>query len=362
MRRAIFYTIVPFLMACGRTEDNNNSNEVPNPQPTPTNYTSYFVGNKTDAKVSALGGICLMGGATEDDNAMKWFLNRANGGDVLILRASGADGYNKYFYADLGVKVNSVETIVFNDKSASNVAYILDKIEKSEAIWFAGGDQWKYIDYWRNTPIQTKINEALKRNVVIGGTSAGMAIQGKYIFSAQKGSVTSSEALANPYDEKVTVDNAPFIDNSILSNVITDTHFDNPDRKGRLVAFMARTQKDKNIFIKAIAAEEYTAVCISPDGIASVYGDEGKDDFAYFVQHNCELTNPSPEKVENASPLIWDRDSKALKVYKIKGTSTGNNTIDLKNWKNVKGGIWEDWSVNNSTVKIISSTTSPNCK
>ena len=49
-------------------------------------YTSYFTGNTTDVVVNALGGVCLMGGASEDDNAMQWFLQRANGGDVLVLR------------------------------------------------------------------------------------------------------------------------------------------------------------------------------------------------------------------------------------------------------------------------------------
>ena len=44
-------------------------------------YTSYFTGSSQDAQVSSAGGICLMGGATEDDNAMQWFLQRANGGD-----------------------------------------------------------------------------------------------------------------------------------------------------------------------------------------------------------------------------------------------------------------------------------------
>ena len=74
------------------------------------NYTSSFTGNSSDSQQSANGGICLMGGAAEDDNAMKWFLERANGGDVLVIRASGSDGYNDYFYTDLGIPVNSVET------------------------------------------------------------------------------------------------------------------------------------------------------------------------------------------------------------------------------------------------------------
>ena len=43
---------------------------------------------------------------------MQWFLEQANGGDVLVLRASGSDGYNQYLYNDLGINVNSVESIV----------------------------------------------------------------------------------------------------------------------------------------------------------------------------------------------------------------------------------------------------------
>ena len=83
-------------------------------------YTSYFTGNETDVVTSPMGGICLMGGSTENDEAMKWFLNRADGGDVLVIRASGSDGYNDYLFSELGVTVNSVETIVFLGAPASN--------------------------------------------------------------------------------------------------------------------------------------------------------------------------------------------------------------------------------------------------
>ena len=72
------------------------------------NFISYFSGNTTDALTVPKGGICLMGGSTEDDNAMKWFLQQADGGDVLVLRTSGANGYNSYLYSALGIPVNSV--------------------------------------------------------------------------------------------------------------------------------------------------------------------------------------------------------------------------------------------------------------
>ena len=70
-------------------------------------YTSYFTGNATDVATSPQGGVCLMGGAGEDDHAMAWFLERVDGGDVLVLRCSGSDGYNDYLYSELSVDVES---------------------------------------------------------------------------------------------------------------------------------------------------------------------------------------------------------------------------------------------------------------
>lgn len=315
------------------------------------NYTSYFTGNTTDVVTTPAGGICLMGGATEDDNAMRWFLRKVNGGDILVLRASGSSGYNGYLYSTLGIPVNSVETIVCNNAAASNDPYILRKIQQAEAIWFAGGDQWAYVSYWRNSPVASAINQAIQqRHVVVGGTSAGMAIQGKHYFSARNGSVTSATALANPYSNLVTVDSAAFLTNSRLHNVITDTHFDNPDRKGRLVTFLSRIFTDYGVYAKAIACDEYTAVCIDANGTASVFGNyPANDDNAYFIQSNCELLAKAPENCTPGNALTWNLGGQALRVYRIKGNSTGSNTFNLNSWQAGNGGSWLNWSVANGT-------------
>lgn len=325
-------------------------------------YTSYYTGNPQNINVSGLGGICLMGGATEDDEAMKWFLRRANGGDVLVLRASGSDGYNDYLYADLGIAVNSVETIVFNDASAAYNSYVKQKINRAEAIWFAGGDQWNYITYFRNSPVDSIIRaRKVTNNIVIGGTSAGMAIQGQAYFSAQNGTIYSEDALANPYNPAVTVDSAKFMGNTFLENTITDTHFDDPDRKGRLAVFMARMFTDYSMDARAIACDEYTAVCIDENGIAEIYGGwPTYDDNAYFVQINCENTNQTPESCINAQPLTWNRNESALKVYAVKGTSTGNNKFDLNTWLTGEGGIWQHWFIQNGIFQEIGSG-APDC-
>lgn len=325
-------------------------------------YTSYFTGNQTDKVTSPEGGICLMGGATEDDNAMRWFLQRAGGGDVLVLRASGADGYNDYMYTIPGVSLNSVETIVCSSASASNNPYVLQKIRQAEAIWFAGGDQWKYISYWQNTAVDSLINQAIQeRNIAVGGTSAGMAIMGGYRFSARNGTVNSASALANPFDAKVTVDSQIFLDNRFLRDVITDTHFDNPDRSGRLAVFLARIFNDYGAKARAIACDEYTAVCIDTSGIARVYGGAPLyDDNAWFIQVNCEIPEPAPESCSPGQSLTWNLNGKALNVCRIRGEATGAGIFNLNNWKSETGGNWFNWSVSQGSLNSITGS-APEC-
>jgi cyanophycinase-like exopeptidase len=315
-------------------------------------FTSYFTGNRMDTAAITGGGICLMGGAEENDEAMRWFLLRSNHGDVLVLRASGADGYNDYLYKDLGIKVHSVETIVFNNPEASKEDYIHQKIKNAEAIWIAGGDQSDYVKYWRHTSVDSLINDAIeRRHVVIGGTSAGMAIMGGFYYTALYESATSEEALADPYNSDITVDSAGFIHNRYLEHVITDTHYDGRHRMGRHVAFMARIFTDWGVEPKGIACEEYAAVCIDTTGLARCYGGGPvKKDFTYFLQTNCELSDREPENCTAGNPLDWNLNNKALKVYKINGTAEGENTFNLNDWATGTGGTWEDWYVKQGTL------------
>jgi len=301
-----------------------------------------------------MGGLCLMGGATDNDDAIRWFLQRANGGDVLVLRSDLSDGYNDYFYTDMGVSLNSVETIVCLNPSASSDPYVLSRIQQAEAIWFAGGDQWEYISLWRNTAVDSLIRQGVReRNLVVGGTSAGMAIQGQYYFSAQNGTVTSPAALANPFNNQVTVDSARFLAHPLMRQVITDTHFDNPDRGGRALVFLARILTSFGDTALAIACDEYTAVCVDTTGTARVFGTYPEyEDYAYFIQPNCALTVGSPEVCEPGEPLTWNRDGLAVKVYRVPGTADGVVAFDVTNREAFGGGTWQDWSVDEGDLAV----------
>lgn len=317
-------------------------------------YQSYFTGNPVDAVTSPTGGICLMGGSTESDAAMRWFLRSADGGDVLVLRASGADGYNDYFFSELGVPVNSVETLVFTGPEASDDGYIHDKIKKAEAIWIAGGDQWNYVKYWRGTPIAGLIREAVQnRHIAIGGTSAGMAVLGGFYFSARFDTVTSDTALANPYDRRVAVDSAGFLAPAILKNVITDTHYANRNRQGRHVTFMARILVDYEVRATGIACDETVAVCIPSEGPARVFGTYPEtENKAYFIQTHTALADVTPGNCAENTPLDWNIGAQTLKVYAVYGTPDGANSFDLSDWQTGTGGAWETWYADHGALKM----------
>lgn len=325
------------------------------------NYTEYVTGNTNDVNTSHEFGICLMGGATESDDAMRWFLQKAQGGDVVVLRASGSDGYNNYFYSELGITINSVRSIVINNAAGAIDPYVLDKVAKAEAIWFAGGDQFNYVSYFKNNTLEDALNTFINtKQGVIGGTSAGMAILGNYYFDAANGTVTSATALNDPYDPKVSLGYNDFLEIPFLEDVITDSHYDDPDRRGRHSVFMARFAQDNGARSFGIACDEYTAVCVEADGTAHVYGEYPTyDDFAYFIQANC-VANYAPEDCSSEQPLHWVGTNDALKVYKVGGTVNGENFFDISDWENASGGEWQNWYVQNGNL-MTSAATNPQC-
>ena len=80
-----------------------------------TTVVTYLTGDAADVTTNATGGLILMGGGTDVDAAIKWFLQKAGGGDGVVIRATGSNGYNNYMYNM--VAVNSVETIIIDSRA-----------------------------------------------------------------------------------------------------------------------------------------------------------------------------------------------------------------------------------------------------
>jgi cyanophycinase len=238
-------------------------------------YTAYVSGSTVDVQTTPLGGVLLAGGGTDSDAAMRWLLAQGGTrgtlkyGDVVVLRTSGTNGYNKYL---VNFGANSVTSIVISSVAGANSDYVRNAIAKAEVVFLAGGDQSTYVNLWTGTALQTAVNARVAAGYPIGGTSAGLAVLGPYVYAAFNASSVSSTVMANPYDASVTLTRALFTV-PVLSNLITDSHFVVRDRMGRLATFLARLQQDGTATApRGLGVDERSAMGVTAAGVGTVFG------------------------------------------------------------------------------------------
>jgi cyanophycinase-like exopeptidase len=233
----------------------------------------YYVTGNPDATVAVTrppseDSLVLMGGGPDVDEAFRWMISRAGirpgtGGRFVVLQASARDTYGSYIFASdatlsttatpvdgwvggASLGLTSVEAINVPSTGAANDDFVNAVVARADAIFITGGDQSNYIAYWKGTALERTLQAALARHVPVGGTSAGMAVLGQFDFTAARGTVTSAQALSDPYNKYMTFDPAPlslsggFLTPDALADVITDTHLDSRDRMGRFMTFIAR--------------------------------------------------------------------------------------------------------------------------
>jgi hypothetical protein len=158
----------------------------------------------------------------------------------------------------------------------------------------------------------------------------------------------------------VTLGYNDFLQIPFMQDVVTDSHFADLDRQGRLTTFMTRFVKYLGIRPFGIACKDYTAVCVEPNGAAHVYGEFPQyNEFAYFLQGNC-VEDFAPETCVAGQPLTWNWSAEAVKVYKVPETDNGTHYFDIADWSTGSGGTWQNWYVNSGTFATISDT-NPNC-
>ncbi len=242
------------------------------PPARPAGLTAYEVGNPADTQVDPTGpALVLMGGGADVDEAFAWWRSYLQGGDVVVLRTSGADGYNDYLFDEIG-GCDSVETLLVTTKALADDPYVAFKVSHAEGIFLTGGDQATYLEAWKGTALQDAVHAAWARGAVVGGTSAGCAVLGEFAFAAYNDTVYSDEALADPYNLYMTMERG-FLSLHLADGVVTDTHFGERDRMGRLVAFLARIEQDGwGDPVTGMGIDENTALVVAPDGTGTVMG------------------------------------------------------------------------------------------
>jgi cyanophycinase len=127
-------------------------------------------------------------------------------------------------------------------------------LREARGVWFVGGRQWKYVDAYAGTPAEEWFRDVLRRGGVIGGSSAGAAIQADYMVRGDP--LGNKDISAEGYEQGL----------DFLPGTTIDIHV---SQRGRLseMTGLIRTYPQ----LLGIALDEQTAVEVHGH-LASVLG------------------------------------------------------------------------------------------
>ncbi len=233
----------------------------------------------------ATGYIVAVGGGSENqggwsDAPYRRIVQYAGYGKVVILSVNAEDEWLPNYFKFLGA--SAAVNLRIQSKSVADQQATYDAIISAQAVFIKGGDQWNYVNYWKNTKTAAALQAVFARGGVLSGTSAGAMVLGEIVFTAANGSIDTKDALKNPFVSRIAIDDNVF---NLLPGVLFDTHFIERARFGRLPVFMQKYYFTSGRNILGIGIDDATAVCIDTLGIAEVFG-TGAVSFFYTKSPN----------------------------------------------------------------------------
>jgi cyanophycinase len=135
-----------------------------------------------------------------------------------------------------------------NDREVASTEKFFEPLKTATAVWFSGGSQQRIADAYIGTLVETELYKLVQRGGVIGGSSAGAAIQSRVMI---KGGDTQPK-ISTGLD--------------LLPGAIIDQHFLKRNRLNRLIEAV-RVHPE----LIGLGIDEGTAIVVS-DGIYRILG------------------------------------------------------------------------------------------
>jgi hypothetical protein len=299
-------------------------------------------------------GLLLDGGGALDapSSSLQWAHNLLAGtngvtprfGNIIVLRAFDANIYDKPFY-QYGL-FSSVRTIRIPPCATdADIDALVPLIDRADAVYFAGGDQANYVR-WKHTQLIRAVRRVYARGGLVGGGSAGLAVQGAVVFDSVAGDkldeiVTTENAVKNPFEKSISF-TTDFFAWPALADTITDTHFVVRNRFGRTVVFIARIIHDAllpNVAeVYGLGIDQASSVGVGPDGFGIVFNAPGGKG-AYLVR------GTPPDPLTGDGPIDY--------TVRVSHVARNGERFDLLHKKTADG--WYPITVNGAHAPFYSS-------
>lgn len=242
-------------------------------------------------------GLVLSGGGLSQmpyQRVFKWMREHIDApagkraGNLVVLKAADDERYYTDTFYNASRFAFVQEILIPPCATRAQVDAMAKYVDRSDAVLFSGGDQSHYV-IWKGSTLIAAIKRLYARGGVVGGGSAGLAIQGEVVYDSVAGdrvlpddeNVATSDAVKNPYEPAISFTTG-FFSWPPMNDTITDTHVARRDRFGRMTAFMARAVHDRLVTqprIYGVAVDEGAVLLVDSHGIATLiaraHGDGG---------------------------------------------------------------------------------------
>lgn len=201
------------------------------------------------------GTLVIAGGGRLPDSIKRRFLELAGGttARIVIIPAADLDESDQRQYSAewkvLGPE--SVSVLHSDSRSTSEQPEFSRSLDAATGVWLGGGQQTWLAAWYRNTPVQERLQALLARGGVIGGTSAGASAMSDPMIAGGRMTPYAGRGLG------------------LAPGLIIDQHF---IRRNRMSRLMKMLEDHPNLV--GLGIDEGTAVVLSvKSGRFQVIGD-----------------------------------------------------------------------------------------
>jgi cyanophycinase len=214
------------------------------------------------------GWLVIQGGGQLTNEVKDRFVALAGGpnADFVVIPTAEADAQIDVERMRLafakGFGVHSVTVLHTRDRARANSAGFIEPLRHANGVWIDGGRQWRLVDAYLGTAVETEIKALLARGGVVGGGSAGATIQGSFLVRGAPGTRMNPDG-----DNRIMMAPGYTTGFGLLPSSAIDQHVDAREREGDLHPVIA-----KHPDLLGIGIDQSAAIVVHGDSFFVVGG------------------------------------------------------------------------------------------